>query len=840
MITIAAACAMGIVADRSDRAMILGVAWLALVIFGRLIRSNASVRWGCLLLLIAGTSAARSRWDENRYQNASIRELITEELQPAIVVGEITGLIQRTVKPGHSTQPSDNDKSDDSPWLTRFNLEITSLRHGRTFRRCDGRLWVSIDGDVAHLSTGDTVKLAGNLAAFLPPTNPGETDRRAVARNHRQHGRLFVRDPAQVETINQAAWGVRRIADQISRQGEQTLVNCLGEQTGALASALVVGRRGSLDPALQDQLLETGTIHLLSVSGLHMGIVAMVIRLFATFLGMRGWLQLAFVGSCCVLFVAVTGARPPVLRAAMLVGVVLAAGTFERQSLPLNSLAFAAIVLMFINPTDVTRVGVQLSFIAVATLVSCGQRYRDIDEELLAEAQLDRLAQPARWPVVQRLRQWKGKLSNAIWFSLCVTLTTTPLVWMHFNLVTPIAIVANVLLGIPMTVALLSGLVAVIAGAISPWLALPAGQACLAALLVMQWVIDMAAQISWGHFWLPSPPPWWVASYYALLLAGFWLPRKWNRSWLFMIGSILWCVVAWWLCTLPARHSSTELRATFLDVGHGTSVIIQLPDGRRLLYDCGSLGNQNHSSLGFHEPLWELGITSLDAVIVSHADADHYNALPGLLRRFHVNELVVPAGMFDQPKEGLRPIRQAVEAAGVPIRNVSREDPFLDRSVSPDAHGQAIEILHPPPYRVPGNDNANSLVLRIDVGDRSLILPGDLESPGLEMVINQPRPRPGGVLMSPHHGSLTTDSSAMLDWARPRQVVVSGGTRAKRPEVIDALRIRGSDVYVTAEVGAILVVMPAVISPGPGIGFSPLNSPAAASTGVRAWRTDPW
>src|SRR5690606_10038563 len=128
------------------------------------------------------------------------------------------------------------------------------------------------------------------------------------------------------------------------------------------------------------------------------------------------------------------------------------------------------------------------------------------------------------------------------------------------------------------------------------------------------------------------------------------------------------------------------------------SVAINLPDGRNLLYDCGWLGNERYWSRGIEEPLWEMGLTELDAIAISHADLDHYNALPGLLRRFSVGELIVPVGMLDSPKPGLEPVREAIARAGVRVREVSAEQRYLDNQ-------QTIMILHPPAAGVGGKEN---------------------------------------------------------------------------------------------------------------------------------------
>ncbi len=252
------------------------------------------------------------------------------------------------------------------------------------------------------------------------------------------------------------------------------------------------------------------------------------------------------------------------MRAASLVGIVLLARIMGRQNSPLNSLGLAALILMWINPTNLMQVGVQLSFLAVATLFSCGHRYSGIDEELRAETQLDRLVESVQSPWRQRIDRLSAGVANAVWYSLCVTLTTTPLVWMHFHIVSPVAVLANVLLAIPMTIALISGLIAVLLGMAGPAVAMPAAAVCYGALWIMQQIIQIAAELPWGHFWLPSPPAWWVAFYYLAVVAGFAVPTAAWRRRLFFGGSLLWCASAgrWRSGPRTGRLITCELRSS--------------------------------------------------------------------------------------------------------------------------------------------------------------------------------------------------------------------------------------------------------------------------------------
>jgi competence protein ComEC len=193
-----------------------------------------------------------------------------------------------------------------------------------------------------------------------------------------------------------------------------------------------------------------------------------------------------------------------------------------------------------------------------------------------------------------------------------------------------------------------------------------------------------------------------------------------------------------------------QLACTFIAVGHGTSVLIELPDGKALLYDGGSLGSSRFAVQPIAATLWSRGITHLDAIIISHADADHYNAVPGVLERFSADVVYVSPVMFRDSTPALEALRDAIRASGVPLRE-------LHTTVRLDGGDNVeLEVLHPPSQGVLGSDNSNSIVLRIGYRDRTILLPGDLETPGLEAVMAE-LPVDCDIVMAPHHGSLRSD-----------------------------------------------------------------------------------
>ncbi len=229
------------------------------------------------------------------------------------------------------------------------------------------------------------------------------------------------------------------------------------------------------------------------------------------------------------------------------------------------------------------------------------------------------------------------------------------------------------------------------------------------------------------------------------------------------------------------------------------------------------MGNARGTSRDIDAALWSLGVTHLDAVFLSHGDADHYNALPALLKRFSIDVIVTPPGLLASEERGRRELRRAIALAGVAVREAAAGETI------PPIAAAGISVLHPPRGGVGGSDNANSLVLRFDHGEAMLLLPGDLEAPGTERVTSTPRPPSGGVLMAPHHGSLSEDAETILNWARPAETIVSGGERAARMEVEQMLSRTGSGVHITARSGTIRV-----------------RIDRAGGTRIRRWLERPW
>jgi competence protein ComEC len=644
------------------------------------------------------------------------------------------------------------------------------------------------------LRPGDRLRVFAQLGALAVPQNPGEFD---FARQARGDGRLFSMRCEFPECVTRLStgsfWSWTRLTDWLRSRGDALLWRHLGRERSGLAAAMFLGSREELEPDAAQAFLETGTIHLLVISGLNVGILAGTLALvMRTLLVPRAW-ALGIVVLTSLAYAATTDAQPPVVRATVMVLVGCLAVLLGRRVLAFNSIAAAGLVVLAINPAELFHSGAQLSFLSVGVLAWISERrigrgHPDALQRLIAATR--------PWPqrLARRLRAeaWRMSLvSLFIWLVIC------PLVMARFHLVSPIAVFLGPILSIPVTLAMAAGFGIFALGWMTPAAASALGWLCDSNLLVMQTCVKLTRQWPGNHVWVSGPADWWLAGFYGALVCGVIAPR--------LVPARRWCLglLAGWIAlgfavAAWARPAADRLDCTFLSVGHGEAVVVELPGGRTLLYDAGRLGSPVAASRAVSGFLWSRGITHLDAVVLSHADVDHYNALPALIEQFSVGVVYVSPVMFEHQGRALAALQSAIERSGVPVHEVWSGDRLR-------SGGEArIKVLHPPRRGVLGSDNANSIVLAIEYAGRRLLLTGDLESPGLEDVMAE-EPYHCDVLLAPHNGSAYSDPPGFADWTRPTLAVVSGGQRDRLEVVATAYRARGSHVVHTAQCGAIHV-----------------------------------
>lgn len=684
-----------------------------------------------------------------------------------------------------------------------FEVEVVAARDGRQWRRFSGRARLRItpspEEDAAagrsweNIRPGDRLRVFAQLEAVPKAKNPGQFD---LARHRRAARVLSELTTDYGECVSLIApgspWNPRRRLDALRAAGRAQFDRYLPAPQAALAGAVLLGEREGIDRDLSEDFLKTGTVHLLAISGLHVGILVGAAMLALARLPLPRWLTMAALSAALVGYALLVDARPPVVRATVLATIACAGVALGRRGVSFNSLCAAGLVVIGLSPAELFQTGTQLSFLCVAVLIAgAHQLARRQDEDAL-----DRLIARSRpWPL--RAARWSGRwmcqmatMSARLWFF------SLPLVAARFHVASLSALGLNPLLWLPMAAALWSGFLLLTLGALGGAIAWPCAAVCQSSLAVIEAAVIGAARVPCGCLWVPGPPDWWLWGFYGAAAAMAAVPR-WRLPWRWRLALLAGWVGLGFVPAL-ARQRSDALECDFLAMGHGCAVVIRLPSGRTMLYDAGRLTSPELAADTVSAALWSRGVRHLDAVVISHPDADHYNAVPRLLERFSVGAVYVPPTMFEEQSPALDALRRSIEKHGAPIGVAAMGRRFETPGM------ETIEVLHPPLAGVLGSDNANSVVLAVEAHGRRVLLSGDLEPPGLQDLLAE-EPLDCDVLLAPHHGSRASNVPQLARWCSPEWVVVSG-TRRWDPAPLEATYgALGARVLHTDRLGAVRV-----------------------------------
>jgi competence protein ComEC len=720
---------------------------------------------------------------------------IGSQLQHGSVLMKIRGRVAE--RPAVFPVRSDTRRRSAIPLtdVTRFAIDCEAIVTPDRTIAVSGRLHADISGLLPGLTQGDTVTVLGEASGLPAPRNPGEFNVANSLKRQGLRGTLRINDPELVEVASAGVNPISTAGGWLRTRCEAALQRSLSEKSLPIASALLLGDRAMITRDVRSSFIESGTMHLLAISGLHIGILTGFIFACCRVCGLSGRQSVVAVLALLTIYLGVADLRPPVIRACVLVSIWGVGKLLRRPSFSGNSLAAAAIVVLALNPSDLFDVGAQLSFLAVAAILwLIAVRKKPEQTDVAADPDGDRAAEV----LLPRWRQWLLPVQRWLWSAYQTTgliwLLTMPLVASAFNVVSLVGLVVNVLLIPFVGAALCIGFVSLALGVVDPHLGMPSGFVfdCLLRLLLS--AVEAASRVEFGHFYVPPPPQWWLLGVYSFVaVAMLWVVARRGSKWVWS-GVVLWTVFGISLALQPSERAG--LRCTFLSVGHGLSVLIETPSGRTLLYDAGSLANGQTATRAVEQTLWEHGYRHIDSLVISHADIDHYNGVAPLFETFTIHSIRFSSLFVDESQDGTVEIPDLARRNETALEEVLAGDAIrLDPEVT-------ITVLHPETDAAYGSDNAGSVVLQIEYRGRRILLTGDLENEGLWSLLAKPE-RKVDVLLAPHHGSLAANPLALAEWCEPTWIVASSGRRFPGDRLRNQYGRYGSRVLSTSEEGAI-------------------------------------
>ncbi|MCA9185009.1 MAG: ComEC/Rec2 family competence protein [Pirellulaceae bacterium] len=736
------------------------VAWLAWLL---LIRHGFAMAAGWSILL--SVACISGMWHHHCWHDYSPKELafsLDEEPRPACLRVRILDTPLRCVGTGRHDRALPTYLLPDE---IRLRVQILSVRNGQRWQPADGRALLTVQGDLLDAYPGDDYQVFARARRPSAPSNPGEPSGLEYARSDRNLTRLTAVYPSCLMRINRGStMTVAAIIRRMRAECNGLLWRHLSPERSGLAGAVLLGTREQLQSEQIDAFLVTGTIHLLAISGLHVAILGAVMFRVARLQIFSRRKAYVVIILMTMLYAALTMARAPVVRASVLICVVCLGWIIRRQASAFNSLSLAAILVLAFNPCQLFQTGAQLSFLAVGALAAFAPRWHGFASD-------DPVRRLVRRSAGVFSRTWRlvAHRSGELFLASCVvTAVTLPLVMYRWHIVSPIALLLNVVLWIPMATALLTGFGVLLFGWLLPPLAAACSRMCDVSLWILDTTVQQAAQVPLGHWWVTGPTVGGITGFYSLLAIQLLLRPPRMRIALIVLAGV-WLIADSVITDRRLTDNRQgKLTATFLAVGHGTCVALELPDGSVVLYDAGAMGDPQFTVQRIARFLWHRRISNIKAIVLSHADADHYNAIPGLLERFPVGTVYTTRHLDWSCNDSLRSVAAALREHHVEINVLERSS-----NLFPECGATVQAIVPPPIHDWEETDNSLSLVVAITCQDQRILLPGDLEGAGLDRLLKHPT-TPYHLIMAPHHGSTRSDPFRVIQWSRPQHVVISG------------------------------------------------------------------
>lgn len=651
----------------------------------------------------------------------------------------------------------------------------------------------TLQSSEAEPAIGSLVTVEGVLQEYEPARNPGQFDAKTYYTV--LHISACIKKGEIIEeyggdTFLEGLWRIKKFLSGI-------LEEIFSKEDAAVLKTMLLGDKSLLDEEIKSLYKEAGILHILAISGLHITLLGM-----GLFKGMRK-LYLPVVpasflcGVCMLLYGFMVGMPVSAIRAITMFLLRLLAGSIGRTYDMLTALMLCCACMVLEQPLYLCHAGFLLSFSAVLAVG---------------------VLKPAITPELKK--NVLGSLVDSFFTTLSITIFTLPIQLYFYYEVSVYSVFFNLLvlplvgwvlgLGIGAMGAFSVSRLLADVGALSGESLVSVGALLLqtlARLLTLPVHIILTLYLQGctfirtlpGNMWIPGKPSTWQIGCFCVLLGMVIALKKLQLR--YRLGLLCGAVL------LFGIRDTRGLNVTFLDVGQGDCICIELPEGGAWLIDGGSSDISGVGEYRIEPFLKSQGIDTLEAVFLSHSDSDHTSGVVELLEsgRIEIELLALPCAEQYSTEEGFGEILALAELRDIPIL-------WLQAGMTWEHGAVEATCLHPEDGSSYTSANAASEVLYITYGDFSLLLTGDVEGAGEEALLDNLQEADISdvtVLKVAHHGSKYSSIAEILEQISPRVAVISCGEDNSyghpHEETLKRLEEAGSMILTTPERGAVMI-----------------------------------
>lgn len=637
---------------------------------------------------------------------------------------------------------------------------------------------------------GDGLKLYGALTMPSDERNPGEFNYGAYLRHRGVGGIISVGHPDKAEKTGE--WNGNVFYAGLILPVKHSILDFFKEAhsplSSAILSALILGDRSEVPEEVYQAFAQSGTVHVLALSGLHVGFILALLWGLLSFLRVPFRYRVVITIGGLWFYAGIADMTPSVVRAVVMTTVVLTGELIQRRRMLMNNLLVAMIVILFADPHSLFDIGFQLSFTAVISIVWIYPKIESLFRQT-------GIYKDGRNPVL-------NKALTLMMISIAAQIGTLPFTAYYFYRIPILATIANVFV-IP-----LSGIVMMI-GFISAWLSQFAMTAAVWYANLNEWLIYLMTAIPGWSVRLPFA----YADYYGMsagLLIVYYLVLIWISLWRYrfvrMAGIysllILVNITVW----RNGIFRDQELTVSFLDVGQGDCAVVRSPVGEVILIDAGDKTEIYDYGESVIAPfLRKQGIERINRLIMTHPHNDHIGGMGYLLRNFNI-DTVYHNGQYIR-SDILDDIHRIIAERHIPQRTLCAGDMIQTGDglscfvISPDRR-YARDTTY-------DNVNDGSLVMILKYGEKRFLLMGDSERNMFGHFNKYAYFIQSDVIKVSHHGAINGTTPGLVSLVQPKAAVLSVGMYNRfnhpSPLVIRMYHASGADIFRTDKTGAVVI-----------------------------------
>ena len=662
------------------------------------------------------------------------------------------------------------DKSEYTNGSTKLTVAIISITvRGMQYTHVDGKISIKLPYPVKGYGYGDEITASGILYRPSSRRNPGELDYGDYLERKGIYAQLRAPEGANIE-MHSAGHGnviMREIVEPVRELLSGAFARFHTGQELEFLRAIVLGQRSGIDPEVLDDFRDTGTLHILAVSGLHVGFVVLIVQVVLSFLLVpKRWTPPVIIAAI-LLYILVTGARPPVMRAGVFLIIYNLGMMTQKWRDALNILGSTSVIVLLINPRELFDPGFQLSFCAVIGIIYFT---RKVSPLLFKSSDHKSTSGGKGMPQQFSIRWWGNNVRSLFIMSAGAFFGTALVMAYHFHRLAPGGIFLSILFVPAAALVVGLGFAEIVFGSLFTGVGTVLSSTNDALIQIMFRANRLFTGVPGVNFTVGHHEIIWVV--FLIIFVIITVPifssmpnHKYKIIFSIAVVMIIWG--SWW--TQP----DGLMRVTFLDVGQGDAAVISFPDGTHWLVDGGDKWESSDAGENHVVPYMRwAGIRGLNGVILSHPNRDHYGGLPSVLKYAAVDTLYegIDSRFFSLAPE----LNAAALERNTGRRLIIRGDKIGYNALwrmyvlSPLIESQdAIDM---------NNLNEYSVALFIIYGKTKFLFTGDIGA-AVEKELTQ---KYGSFLNSDvikvaHHGSKYSSDSEFLRTVMPEYAVISAG-----------------------------------------------------------------